>query len=563
MYAAAGGASLASRQARQKQKKQKNEQLHQKTRSHKATDIASRAPHSRQYHNYTDPTEVKTSRVDRNVLRPPSLQPERRHSTSHLKEPSRARIRESPSVLIPVQNHLNQLPQQQPLTPSTLVQEHAPLQPSPSLQSQLPQITIPEGERTLERRCSFVRQVEEMEKGQEDLLDKCNHLSNFEVKDLNTSWENDLMYYSEFHRGAFGSTEYPFSEGRAAWQERQAAAAAGGRRCSLSHEAQQHRQRQAEAHHRWIKRNRIHDTTYGGDSEDDLFSIYHQSAAANALLYVGLGTTAIGFVVFFVGSGDKGFKTLELRLIGPTLIACGLLCCLVRVLLCACPSTCLQQRRKKKKRLKNTCPHRKRFPSEQREKLNTEFVPVDPTQSLISKQKKRVSIAPPKSLPSTSTSEHLHNTSNIQQGSGNSENSRLPLTTQSSIPIITVPEFADFNNDQRPRRMSHEDTCIELENLEFTYDLQSVSSNDEVELEERDRAVMRCSVIQTQKKTQLNEVSNKLEAFDGGGITEENDETCLTVVIEKNQQETENDRKNDNEKKSHSGIVLSPLQLGQ
>ncbi|RZF40715.1 hypothetical protein LSTR_LSTR008664 [Laodelphax striatellus] len=33
-----------------------------------------------------------------------------------------------------------------------------------------------------------------------------------------------------------------------------------------------------------------------------------------------------------------GFKTLELRLIGPTLIAGGLLCCLLRILLCVCPS---------------------------------------------------------------------------------------------------------------------------------------------------------------------------------------------------------------------------------
>ncbi|KAJ3624421.1 hypothetical protein MTP99_018040 [Tenebrio molitor] len=42
------------------------------------------------------------------------------------------------------------------------------------------------------------------------------------------------------------------SQGRAAWQERER-----GRRCSLSEEARQHRIKQSEAHHRWMKRNRI------------------------------------------------------------------------------------------------------------------------------------------------------------------------------------------------------------------------------------------------------------------------------------------------------------------
>ncbi|KAH1016761.1 hypothetical protein HUJ04_007934 [Dendroctonus ponderosae] len=97
------------------------------------------------------------------------------------------------------------------------------------------------------------------------------------------------------------------SQGRTAWQERER-----GRRCSLSEEARQHRIKQTEAHHRWMKRNRIHDATFGGGSdEDDDFVAFHQSAAANALLYVGLGTTAIGSVIFFVGTGEKGFKVLN------------------------------------------------------------------------------------------------------------------------------------------------------------------------------------------------------------------------------------------------------------
>lgn len=198
MYAAAGGASLASRQARQKQRQNKKAQV----KSHKAGDLASKA--HKQFHNYTDPGVVKLSRVERNALKPPAPG-ERRHSTSnYLKEPSKARIRESPSISIPVvQNHQPS----QPLSPSTLVQNHLPLHPSPSVQSQLPQIFIPE-EGKLERRCSFVRQVEQMEKCHEgDVLDRCNHICNFEIKE--NAWDNSHTYYTD---NAFGSLDYPFSE---------------------------------------------------------------------------------------------------------------------------------------------------------------------------------------------------------------------------------------------------------------------------------------------------------------------------------------------------------------
>lgn len=36
-------------------------------------------------------------------------------------------------------------------------------------------------------------------------------------------------------------------------------------------------------------------------------------------LISGLGTISIGSIIFFVGTGEKGFKTQELRLIGPAL----------------------------------------------------------------------------------------------------------------------------------------------------------------------------------------------------------------------------------------------------
>lgn len=66
----------------------------------------------------------------------------------------------------------------------------------------------------------------------------------------------------------------------------------------------------------------IHDSSLGGSSDDDDFLgvIRGPSSFANAFLYVGLGTVAIGLVIAFVGTGEKGFKTTELRLIGPSLI---------------------------------------------------------------------------------------------------------------------------------------------------------------------------------------------------------------------------------------------------
>lgn len=209
MYAAAGGASLASRQARQKQKQNKKAQ---QLKNQATKELIPKPPQSKQFHNYTDPNVPRLSRVERNALRLPQPQ-ERRHSTSnyHLKEPSKARIRESPSICIPVQNHLVQKESTQPLTPCTLVQNHLAIPHSPSVQSQLPQIFIPEGEKSLERRCSFVRQVEEMEKCQEGgVLDKCNHFCNFEIKDK--GWGNEPVFYPDYERNAFGSLDYPFSE---------------------------------------------------------------------------------------------------------------------------------------------------------------------------------------------------------------------------------------------------------------------------------------------------------------------------------------------------------------
>ncbi|XP_003693071.1 uncharacterized protein LOC100864906 [Apis florea] len=112
--------------------------------------------------------------------------------------------------------------------------------------------------------------------------------------------------------------------------------------------------KQCEAHRRWMKRNRIRDASYcygssGEDDEEDGSSNANRrrgevSAAVNTVLYAGLGTTALGLVISFVGTGEKGFLSPELRLVGPSLLCAGLLCCLFRVLLCLCLCRCGQCR---------------------------------------------------------------------------------------------------------------------------------------------------------------------------------------------------------------------------
>ncbi|XP_015188832.1 PREDICTED: uncharacterized protein LOC107072983 isoform X2 [Polistes dominula] len=94
----------------------------------------------------------------------------------------------------------------------------------------------------------------------------------------------------------------------------------------------------------------IRDASYcygssGEDDDDDISGSVNRrraevNAAVNTVLYAGLGATALGLVISFVGTGEKGFLSPELKLIGPSLLCAGLLCCLFRVLLCLCLCRC-------------------------------------------------------------------------------------------------------------------------------------------------------------------------------------------------------------------------------
>ena len=41
---------------------------------------------------------------------------------------------------------------------------------------------------------------------------------------------------------------------------------------------------------------------------------------SSVVLYLGLIISSVGLIIFLVGVGEKGFKSLELQLIGPSLI---------------------------------------------------------------------------------------------------------------------------------------------------------------------------------------------------------------------------------------------------
>ena len=52
---------------------------------------------------------------------------------------------------------------------------------------------------------------------------------------------------------------------------------------------------------------------------------------------------AVGLVITFVGLGEKGFRTTELKLVGPCLVGGGVMLTLLRILLCTAAPACARQ----------------------------------------------------------------------------------------------------------------------------------------------------------------------------------------------------------------------------
>ncbi|XP_021207813.1 uncharacterized protein LOC114240687 isoform X2 [Bombyx mandarina] len=139
--------------------------------------------------------------------------------------------------------------------------------------------------------------------------------------------------------------------GRAAWQEAAALSVGGGgagaggaaRRCSVLGD---HPGARRDPRGKWHRNNRVRDASYGSssDSDGELEGISGEPWGVARLLYAGLATLAVGLVVYFVGTGDKGFKTPALRLVGPSLIVAGLACCLLRIAFCIFAKPCCRRR---------------------------------------------------------------------------------------------------------------------------------------------------------------------------------------------------------------------------
>ncbi|XP_037094447.1 uncharacterized protein LOC119114351 isoform X2 [Pollicipes pollicipes] len=97
-------------------------------------------------------------------------------------------------------------------------------------------------------------------------------------------------------------------------------------------EVKEYKSLASAAHKRWLRKNQVEDVE--SSLQKDGQGGFTASSAANIVLYVGLGMVAVGLIITFVGLGERGFQTDELKLIGPSLIGSGVLFCLLRIFFC-------------------------------------------------------------------------------------------------------------------------------------------------------------------------------------------------------------------------------------
>lgn len=218
-------------------------------------------------------------------------------------------------------------------------------------------------------------------------------------------------------------------------------------------------------------------------------------------------------------------------------------------MLCICPSTCFR-RRKKTRLKKTTCPHRfNKETRKSRPQHPEHFVMADQSSSLLTKSKKRVSIAP-NPVPCTSTdfrgNPAVATTVFLQH-----EQEKKP-----TIPTIEIPDFADFNITDKAR-MIKEDSLIELQNLELSsLEVSSVSSHesDSVTIIEATEAPSNSKAPPSKLKRARQPKLSTCVATSSECAACDVTETCLSTTV---------DDRPEPKSGSHSGIVLSPSKLGQ
>ena len=57
----------------------------------------------------------------------------------------------------------------------------------------------------------------------------------------------------------------------------------------------------------------------------------------NTILYTGLGLATVGLIITFLGLGGKGYRTLEVKMLGPGLVGVGMMLVVLRILFCGRP----------------------------------------------------------------------------------------------------------------------------------------------------------------------------------------------------------------------------------
>ena len=65
------------------------------------------------------------------------------------------------------------------------------------------------------------------------------------------------------------------------------------------------------------------------------YKSFSDEADINILLYLGFVLVAVGVVITSVGLGERGFRTLELRMVGPCLLGLGVMMVTLRLLFCS------------------------------------------------------------------------------------------------------------------------------------------------------------------------------------------------------------------------------------
>ncbi|XP_051858974.1 mucin-5AC isoform X6 [Drosophila albomicans] len=236
----------------------------------------------------------------------------------------------------------------------------------------------------------------------------------------------------------------------------------------------------------------IQDASLGGSSDDEDFLgvLRGPSTFANAFLYVGLGTVALGLVIAFVGTGEKGFKTVELRLIGPSLIGLGLICCILRILFCICPSHCISSSKKTRKK-------------------NGNKIDADHTTSLLRNESKRVSIARgPAVQPKYPIAHKRSQSKMLNEGM---EALRQIATTSlfmqneqktainRVVPIINEPESMDHMGADAPLEMKKLQTALNM--CEMSDEEQEIVQQQQLQLAKRTATTTTAVTSSTTKAT--------------------------------------------------------------